>query len=169
MTSRLPWSNPSELRRPAPDPRFDSCQTTERSPKLANGRKHTLGGVTSKLANVKTSDEKQTVVFITAKLINLAKHKASLAKDGTDDGLFEFQPQVRLKVDAYDSVTGISFWIDGLSSSGNSDVDGNVVIEDGRVRGTAKLAKPGEFFGKKYTFEVTFDVELLPLPESKGE
>lgn len=144
------------------------------APKLANGGKLTLGDMTSKLANVvayeaKSFDEKQTVVFITEKPINLAKLKASLAKDGTDDGLFEFQPQVRLKIDAYDNVANMSLWIDGTSVSGNSDVDGNIVIEDGRVRGTAKLAKPGEFFGKKYTFEVTFDTELIPLPKAKEE
>lgn len=34
---------------------------------------------------------------------------------------------------------------------------------------TAKLAKPGELFGKPDIFEVSFDVEVLPLPESKGE
>lgn len=144
------------------------------APKLANGGKLTMGAMTSKLANVvayeaKSFDEKQTVVFITEKPINMAKLKASLAKDGTDDGLFEFQPQVRLKVDAYDSVTGMSLWIDGTSVSGNADVDGNIVIEDGRVRGTAKLAKPGEFFGKNYTFEVTFDVEVILLSKAKDE
>lgn len=144
------------------------------APKLANGGKLTLGDMTSKLANVvayeaKSSDEKQTVVFITEKPINLAKLKAQLAKDGTDDGLFEFQPQVRLKIDAYDNVANMSLWIDGTSVSGNSNVDGNIIIEDGRARGTAKLTKPGEFFGKAYTFEVTFDVEVMPLPKAKGE
>lgn len=144
------------------------------APKLDNAGKLTMGAMTSKLANVvayevKSSDGNQTVVFITEKPINLAKLKASLAKDGSDDGLFEFQPQVRLKIDAYDRVTGMSLWIDGTSVSGNADVDGNVVIEDGRARGTAKLAKPGEFFGKNYTFEVTFDTEVMLLPKAKDE
>lgn len=87
----------------------------------------------------------------------------------TDDGLFEFQPQVRLQIDSSDAVKQMHLWADNTSVSSNADITGDVVIEDGRARGAAKLTKPGEFFGKAYTFEDTFDVEVMPLPEAKGE
>ncbi len=35
------------------------------------------------------------------------------------------------------------------------------MIEDGRARGTAKLAQPGEFFDNQYNFELSFDVSVL--------
>ena len=60
-------------------------------------------------------------------------------------------------------------WADNTSINSNANLAGDVVVEDGRARGTAKLAKPGEFFGKEYTFEVTFDVEVLLLPTSNDK
>ncbi|MBC7815945.1 MAG: hypothetical protein IAG10_03495, partial [Planctomycetaceae bacterium] len=129
------------------------------APKLANSGKLTLGATTYKLANVvayevKVFDEKRTGLFFSEKPINLDKLKASLKKDGTDDGLFEFQPQVRLQIDSSDAVKQMHLWADNTSVSSNADITGDFVIEDGRARGTAKLSKPGEFFGKAYTFEV---------------
>ncbi len=144
------------------------------APKLAHSGKVTMAGKTYKLANVvayevKVFDEKRTALFFSEKPINLDKLKASLTKNGTDDGLFEFQPQVRLQIDSSDVVSKMDLWVDGASISSNADLTGDVVIEDGRARGTATLSKPGEFFGKNYTFEVTFDTEVLPLPKAKDE
>lgn len=144
------------------------------APKLANSGTLSLNNTTYKLAHVvayevKVFDEKRTALFFSEKPINLEKLKASLKKDGTDDGLFEFQPQVRLQIDSSDAVKQMHLWADNTSISSNADITGDLVVEDGRARGTAKLTKPGEFFGKPYTFEVTFDVEVLPLPETKGE
>lgn len=144
------------------------------APKLANSGTLSLNNATYKLPNVvayevKVFDEKRTALFFSEKPINLEKLKASLKKDGTDDGLFEFQPQVRLQIDSLDAVKQMHLWADNTSISSNADITGDLVIEDGRARGTAKLTKPGEFFGKPYTFEVTFDVEVLPLPEMKSE
>lgn len=144
------------------------------APKLDNSGTLTLGGKTYKLPNVvayevKASDEKRTALFFSEKPINLDKLKASLKKDGTDDGLFEFQPQIRLQIDKSDAVQQMHLWADNTSINSNANLTGDVVVEDGRARGTAKLAKPGEFFGKEYTFEVTFDVEVLLLPTSNDE
>ena len=138
--------------------------------KLTNSGKLTMGTATYQLPNVvayevKVFDEKRTAIFISEKPIDMNKLKASLKKDGTDDGLFEFQPQVRLQIDSADSIKQMNLWADSASISSNADLAGDVIIEDGRARGTVKLSKPGEFAGKTYTFDVTFDVPVLPLPE----
>ncbi len=144
------------------------------APKLANSGKLTMGNTTTKLSSVvayevKVFDETRTIVLISEKPIDLEKLKASLKKDANDDGLFEFQPQVRLQIESSDTVTQLRLWADNTSINSNADLAGDVVIEDGRVRGTAKLSKPGEFFGKTYTFEVTFDTEVMSLPKAKDD
>lgn len=144
------------------------------APKLANSGKLTIGDTTYKLPNVvayevKVFDEKRTALFFSEKPINLKQLKASLKKDGTDDDMSEFQPHVRLQIDKSDEVKQMDLWADNSSVSSNANLSGDVVIEDGRVRGTAKLTKPGEVSSKTYTFEVSFDLEVLPLPEPKNE
>jgi hypothetical protein len=57
-----------------------------------------------------------------------------------------------------------AIWADNASISSNADLEGDATVADGRVRGTTKLSEPGEFFGKKYDFHVSFDVEVIPLP-----
>lgn len=139
------------------------------APKLATSGKLLVDDKPIKLANVvayevKVFDEKRTAIFFTEKPINMAKLKAALAKEGTDDGLFEAQSQVKVVIDKDDKPSMMSLWHDGASLNSNADLAGDVIIEDGRARGTVKLGKPTEFFGKKFSFEITFDVEVLPLP-----
>ena len=140
--------------------------------KLENGGELTLGKGQWKLAHVvayeaRMFDEVVTKVFISQKPINMAKLKASLAKDGTDDGVFETQPQVVLQIDDNDSVKQAAIWADNASISSNADLEGDATVADGRVRGSAKLSEPGDFFGRKYDFHVSFDVEVMPLPADK--
>ena len=149
-----------------------TAKVAQNLPKLENGGELTLGKGQWKLAHVvayeaKMFDEVVTKVFISQKPINMAKLKASLAKDGTDDGVFETQPQVVLQIDDNDAVTQAAIWADNASISSNADLEGDATVADGRVRGTAKLSEPGEFFGKKYDFHVSFDVEVMPLPADK--
>lgn len=139
--------------------------------KLENGGQLTLGQGQWKLGHVvayeaKVFDEVVTKVFVSQKPINMAKLKASLAKDGTDDGIFETQPQVVLQIDDNDALTQAAIWADNASISSNADLEGDVTVNEGRVRGTAKLAEPGEFFGKKYDFSLSFDMEVIKLPTS---
>jgi len=146
-----------------------TAKVAQNLPKLENGGELTLGKGQWKLAHVvayeaKMFDEVVTKVFISQKPINMAKLKASLAKDGTDDGVFETQPQVVLQIDDNDSVKQAAIWADNASISSNADLEGDATVADGRVRGTTKLSEPGEFFGKKYDFHVSFDVEVIPLP-----
>src|SRR6185436_21085299 len=77
------------------------------------------------------------------------------------DDYFEFIPQVRLLIDADDNLSSVSIWADNASISGNSNLEGDIVIEDGRARGTARMTKPDEFANSTYNFEVSFDAEVL--------
>lgn len=118
---------------------------------------------------VKLFDEIQTAIFFTEKPINMAKLKAALAKDGSDSGLFEPHAQVKILIDRDDKPSSMNLWHDNASMSSNADLTGDVVVEDGRARGTVKLGKPSEFFGKTYSFDLTFDVEVLKLPTTAKE
>jgi len=145
------------------------------APALANGGKLTIAGKTHALANVtvyetRQFDETVTAVLITERPINLAKLKASLAGPERNDSEFnEFQPQIKLTIDAREQVSGISVYCDGLSLSGSGweNLKTTVVIEEGRARGTAKTTESQEVFGKKVDFEVSFDTTVLPLPAAK--
>jgi len=139
--------------------------------KLANTAKLTIGGKAISLPNVTVYETQQfdnlvTAVLFTERPINLNKLKASLAKSRSDDEFNEFQAQIKLVINANEQLQGMSIWCDGLSisSSGADNIKTSVVIEDGRARGTVKTTEPGETFGKKYDFEVSFDTAVLALP-----
>jgi hypothetical protein len=142
------------------------------APRLANSGTLTFGNRTYKLPSavaweMKQFDKPMTTVVLSEKPLNLPKLKAALGKKSADD-YFEFIPQVKLLIDAEDNISSMQLWADNasISGSGNSDLAGSIVIEDGRARGTAKMTKPGEFFDKKYFFEVSFDVDVLGKPAS---
>ena len=139
------------------------------APKLETSGKLLIDGKPTKLPNVvayqvKVFDDVRTAVFFSEKPMNLAKLKAALAKDGTDSSVFETSSQVKVIIDKDDRPSMMSIYTDGASLNSNADMEGTVVVEDNRARGTVKLKKPAEFFGKKFSFEITFDVEVLPLP-----
>lgn len=140
--------------------------------RLANSGTLTLGGQTYKLTSVvayemKQFDKPMTTVVLSEKPLNVSKLTAALGKKSADD-YFEFTPQVKLVIDGEDNVNSMHIWADNasISGSGSGDLDSDVVIEGGRVRGTAKTTKPGEFFDKKYNVVVSFDVDLLGKPKS---
>ncbi len=146
------------------------AKVAQNLPKLENGGQLMFGDGQWKLAHVvayevRQFDEIVTKVLASEKPINMAKLKASLAKDGTDDGIFELQPNVNLIIDDNDSLQRVSIWVDGASVSSNADLEGDVTIADGRVRGTAKLSEPGTISDKTYNFNVSFDLEVMQLPK----
>ena len=55
----------------------------------------------------------------------------------------------------------MNLWADNVMRDATGDLAGDIVIEDGRARGTVKMTKPGDFFDKSYTFAVSFDVDVL--------
>lgn len=144
------------------------------APRLANAGTLTIGNRTYKLSSVvayemKQFDKPMTTVVLSERPLNLAALKAALGKKSADD-YFEFIPQIKLVIDADDQVTSTHLWADNTSlsssGSGGNDLAGDIAIEDGRARGSVKLTKPGEFFDKKYTFEASFDVDVLGRPAS---
>jgi hypothetical protein len=112
---------------------------------------------------VKWNDEVRTTILFSEKPINLAKLKASLAKDGTDDGFFDFASQVKVTIDKDDRPSFLNLYADGASINQNTGLVGDVIVEDGRARGTVKLDKAVDFAGKTINFDLTFDVDVLPL------
>lgn len=142
-------------------------------PRLTNSGTLTIGDKTYQLPNVvtyemKESDKPVTAVVLSEKPLNLAKLKAALGKKSIEN-YFEFIPQVKLIVDANDQVTSMAIWADNFSMNSNQNLSGDVVIEDGRARGTAKMTEPGDFFDKKYTFDVSFDVDVLGRPATPAQ
>jgi hypothetical protein len=140
------------------------------APKLANSGTLTIGNRTYNLQNavaysMHQFDKPMTTVVLSERPLDLAKLQAVLGKKSADD-YFEFMVQVKLLIDADDNISSMQLWADNASVSGNSDLAGDIVIEDGRAHGTAKMTKPGEFFKEKYTFEVSFDVDVLGAPKS---
>lgn len=143
------------------------------APKLANSGTLTMGNKTYKLPNVvayemKFFDDPVTAVVFSEKPLNMVKLKAAVGKESIGDN-FEFIPQVKLIIDAEDNLSSISIWADNANVSGNDGLTGDVVIEDGRACGTAKMTKPGEFGDKKYTFDLSFDVDVLAKPTSAAK
>lgn len=145
------------------------------APQLANGGKLIIAGQTHPLAHVtvyetRQSDDVVTAVLLTARPINLAKLKASLAKPEQNDNDFnDFQTQIKLTIDENEQVSSIYLWCDGLSLSGSGweNFKASAAIEDGRVRGTAKTTASHEAFGKTVDLDVSFDAAVLPLPAAK--
>jgi hypothetical protein len=141
--------------------------------KLANAGTLSIGNKKYKLPNAvayqtNLFDEPVTVIVMSEKRLNLAKIKAKLGKKSLED-YFEYMPQVKLTIDGEDKIHSLFIWADSTSISGNENLAGDVVIEDGRARGTAQLTKPGEFFDKKYTFALSFDVDVLGTPAPTAE
>lgn len=148
--------------------------------RLANAKKlETSGNLvvnnkTMKLANfvayqAKWNDEVRTTILFSEKPINVAKLKASLAKNGNDDGNFDFASQVKVTIDKDDNPAFLNLYADGASINQNTGLVGDVIVEDGRARGTVKLDKAIDFAGKSINFDLTFDVEVLMLPKPTKE
>lgn len=138
------------------------------APRLETSGKLLAADQEIKLSNVvafetKVFEEKRTAVLFTEKPINIQKLKAALAKSGSDSGFFEFQSQVKVEFDKTDRPVGYGMWSNNDSLSSNADLVGDVIVEGGRARGTVKLSKPAEFFKKQYSFELTFDVDVISL------
>ena len=88
-------------------------------------------------------------------LIELLKTTAS------DEGFELTPPFLKLELDDQDRTVSVSLSAEKVpGGASGSDLEGEAIVEDGRVRGTAKV-KPKTFFDKTYSAEMTFDVPLL--------
>lgn len=118
---------------------------------------------------VRWNSEVRTTILFSEKPINVAKLKESLAKNGTDDGLIDFSSQVKVTIDKEDRPAFLNLYADGVSLSQNTNLVGDMIVEDNRARGTVKFDKPVDFFKKTINFDLTFDLEVLPLPATAKE
>lgn len=125
--------------------------------KLESSGKLLLNNKTIKLGSVVAYEylsigTKATVISFTDKPLDLPKLKAQLAKNGTEPGLSGFDYRVKLEVDDADNVSGLSvdYGNTSLTIIGDSYLLADVIIEDGRARGTIKLRKPGQDGDTKY-------------------
>lgn len=116
--------------------------------------------------------EKSTIVLICSQPIPEEKLRASLKKNGNDDDLNLFHPQVKLRFDADRKLGYFFLWADDTSINiSNSDLTGKLTLENGRASGTAsykKAQEPGSSF-PGYSFDVTFDLPLIAVPREKEE
>jgi hypothetical protein len=143
--------------------------------KLPSSGKLTLAGKTHSLSHVTIYETQQfdkvsTAVLLTEQPINMAKLKASLAKPArNDEDFLDFQTQIKLLFSDQEQLKSVFIYCDGLSinASGDDNYKASVVIEEGRIRGTAKTIKPGETFGKKFELDVSFDASVIALPAGK--
>ena len=131
---------------------------------LVNDKPVMLGNVVA--YELMVSGKKKTAINFTDKPIPLPKLKAQLAKDGSDMALFDFDSQVKIEIEMGDKIEVIFVAHDNNSFPiiGGSNVISDLIIEDGRARGTVTLEEPKNFSGKKYSIDLTFDVEVLKLP-----
>ncbi|MBA4018933.1 MAG: hypothetical protein C0483_17330 [Pirellula sp.] len=109
-------------------------------------------------------DDVVTTVLLPERPINLAKLKASLGKPaGSDDDLYEFQPQTKLVIDANERISGISIRCDNRSISGNGGGSAKPLVEfeGGRARGTSKTTESEDAIGKKYDLNGGVDASVL--------
>ena len=136
--------------------------------KLETAGNLVVNNKTMKLANfvayqVKGTYGNETVILFSDKPINTAKLKEALAKDGTDSGYFDFSSQVKVTIDKNDKFSFLNLYADGASINQNTGLVGDAIVEDGRARGTVKLGEEIDFAGKKINFDLTFDLDVIPL------
>ena len=92
---------------------------------------------------------------------------AKLKKTGNDkdkDGRSSTwpQPYLQVELDENDRPTRLALQADKTPGGGSGDdLSGTALVESGRARGAVKLKKPGEFFDKAYTAEISFDIPVL--------
>lgn len=109
--------------------------------------------------------DKVTRVYLSEKPANMTKLKTALAKERNDLDFSEFQPQVRITVNADGSIEAYDLWADNLSVSGFGSIEGTGEVKDGHITGSAKLTEEGEAGDRKYNFDFKFEANVIPLPE----
>ena len=119
----------------------------------------------------KSFDEKVLNILLSVKPIDVNKLKASLEKDGTDDGYFTFEPQVKVRFDKDGKASFTFAYADGTSINvGGTRLTGEARLEEGVVSGSAKLSLDPEDEGRfKSTFDIQFREKLLAvkIPQEK--
>ena len=132
-------------------------------PKLAVKGKLTLDGKAYDLKNALAYEttkfnKKRTVVYLSEKLLDTDKLKASFKKKGNDEDFFAFDPHIKLIFDDKGDLFQIALYARGANIilQGDPNIKAEAAIKDGKAKGMAKSIKPD----KDYEFGVTFEVKL---------
>ena len=125
-----------------------------------------LGGTTYHLAHVaayesKPDGEMLVNILVSDRRLPLGEIKTALAEGkGNDDSLSLSQPYVKLVFGKSGKLAYCKGWADNSSfSTSGGDVKAEYKLENGRIRGNAKLALQGEGAFKK-SFDFQFDAPL---------
>lgn len=134
--------------------------------KLPNKGLITIGDKTYKLENVvafstKYADSDVTAIVMTEKPVQPNKLKAALKKKPPSDDFVDFQPHVKLIFDESDKLIYYFIYADGVSINRGGTPDPEEVtatgnVSDGYASGKVAMLKAGEFFDRRFRFEVTF-------------
>jgi len=121
-----------------------------------------------------TGDQTVTTVLLTERPIDLAKLKASLADPKQSDSDFNVnQSHVKMVIDAREDVTLLSIRWEGRPGAYGQvagiykELKAPVIIEDGRVRGTAKMTLSQAAHGRQVELDASFDTTVMKLPTAK--
>jgi hypothetical protein len=103
----------------------------------------------------------RTRVLATETAINQNALVDMLKTTASDEGWDVSPPFLKLELDEKDRLTSISLNAEKVPGGAvRSEMEGDALVEAGRVRGTVKVT-PKKFFEKSYSAEMTFDVPLI--------
>ncbi len=145
----------------------------EKLEKLASSASVTVDGKTTQLTEVIAYElisygEWRTHIVATAKPLKqdslLRLLKSNVPEEKWEDQFRLPMPNVRLVLDADDSLRSIQLQADGIPGS-STEITGEAIVEGGRARGKAVLAGD-KFFDHTYSAEITFDTKLLNPSEA---
>ncbi|MBL8817465.1 MAG: hypothetical protein JNL58_15675 [Planctomyces sp.] len=145
----------------------------EKLEKLASSASVTVDGKTTQLTEVIAYElisygEWRTHIVATARPLKqdslLKLLKSNVPEEKWEDQFRLPMPNVRLVLDADDSLRSIQLQADGIPGS-STEITGEAIVEGGRARGKAVLAGD-KFFDHTYSAEITFDTKLINPSEA---
>jgi hypothetical protein len=111
----------------------------------------------------------RTRVVATESVINQQSLLELLKSTASDEGWDPAPPFLKLELDDQDRPVSASLVAEKVPGSAAGDgLEGEALVEEGRARGTVKV-KPGKFFDKEYSAELTFDVPVLTRESSAAK
>jgi len=111
----------------------------------------------------------RTKVVATETVLNQQSLVDLLKTSASDEGWDPAPPFLKLELDDQDRPVSASLVAEKVpGSSGSDGLEGEALVEAGRARGTVKV-KPGKFFDKEYSAELTFDVPVLTRESSPAK
>ncbi len=109
-------------------------------------------------------DENSINVLLSSVAIPVDKLKTAL-NDGNDDKFIFFQPNVKITFSKEGNARFFNAYGDGGSvSASGSDLKGQLVVKNGRVKGKCVYTPDEKNDAKKNGFDVQFDLALIPIP-----